>query len=324
MRRAPRSPFTISGSGLEPEQSAAKRARVRRSDHHPFAFSALLIGSSMLAVGPWLVRLTGVGPVAAGFWRLSLALPFLFLIARAVGQPVHWPGRTLGILIAFAAFFFAADLAAWHTGIHMTKLGNATLFGNISSFAFAAWGLWLARSWPSSVQATSLILAAVGAVLLMSSSAELSVRNLHGDMLALFAGLLYAGYLIAVERAREKLAPLPLLFLSSAIGAAMLLPFSMVLGEKIIPDNWTFAILLAISSQVIGQGLLVYAIGALPPLVVGLTLLTQPAISALIGWVAYGESLSPLDWIGAAAIAAALVLVQLPKRGLQPGAAGTS
>jgi drug/metabolite transporter (DMT)-like permease len=68
---------------------------------------------------------------------------------------------------------------------------------------------------------------------------------------------------------------------------------------------------------VIGQGLLVYAIGALPPLVVGLTLLTQPAISALVGWLAYGETLSPIDWIGAAAIAAALVLVRLPQRGLR-------
>lgn len=292
--------------------------------HHPLAFPALFIGSSALALGPWLVRLSGVGPVAAGFWRLALALPFLLAIARAIGQPVHWPGRALGIIVAFAAFFFAADLAAWHVSIHMTKLGNATLFGNVASFAFAAWGLWLARSWPSPVQGAALILAALGAVLLMSSSAEMSIRNLHGDMLALTAGLLYTGYLISVERAREKLAPLPLLFLSSAMGAAMLLPFSVLLGEKIVPDNWTFAVILAISSQVIGQGLLVYAIGALPPLVVGLTLLTQPAISALIGWLVYGETLSPLDWVGAAAIAAALVLVRLPQKGLKPATEGAS
>ena len=285
--------------------------------HHRFAFPALFIGSSALALGPWLVRLAGVGPVAAGFWRLFLALPFLFVIARAVGQPVHWPGKALAVIVAFAAFFFAADLAAWHVGIHMTKLGNATLFGNVASFAFAAWGLWLARRWPSPIQGTALTLAALGAALLMSSSAELSVRNLHGDMLALLAGLLYTGYLIAVTHARGTLAPLPLLFLSSAIGAAMLLPFSLVLGEQVIPDNWTFAIILAISSQVIGQGLLVYAISSLPPIVVGLTLLTQPAISAFIGWAAYGETLQPLDWIGAAAIAIALVLVRLPQRGLK-------
>lgn len=297
---------------------------MERPKHHPFAFPSLLIGSSLLAFGPWLVRLSEVGPVAAGFWRLSLALPFLLVIARVAGQPVHWPGRALGMIIAFAALFFAADLAAWHAGIHMTKLGNATLFGNVASFAFAGWGLWLARSWPSPVQGAALALAALGAALLMGSSAELSLRNLQGDMLALSAGLLYAGYLIAVERAREKLAPVPLLFLASAFGAAMLLPFSLLLGETIIPDNWTFVVVLAISSQVLGQGLLVYAIGALPPLVVGLTLLTQPAISALVGWVVYGETLQPFDWVGAAAIATALVLVRLPQRGLQPAVQGTS
>ena len=284
------------------------------SKPQPFAFTALIIGSCSLAFGPWLVRLAEVGPVAAGFWRLALALPFLWLFARTLGQPVHWPRRGLIVLIAFAAFFFAADLAAWHTGIHMTKLGNATLFGNISSFAFAAWGLWLARRLPSPVQAAALLMAAIGAGLLMGSSAELSARHLRGDLLAMTAGLLYTGYLIAVERGRGDLAPLPLLFLASAFGAAMLLPFSLLLGEQIMPADWTPVLLLALGSQVLGQGLLVYAIGALPPLVVGLALLTQPAISGFIGWFAYGERLSTLDWTGAVAIALALVLVRLPDR----------
>src|SRR3954467_9779982 len=168
--------------------------------HHPFAFPALLIGSSALAFGPWLVRLAGVGPIAAGFWRLALALPFLFAIAAATKQAVHWPGRRLALLVAVAGFFFAADLAAWHAGIHMTKLGNATLFGNTSSFVFAIWGLWLARRLPSFSQGAALLLAALGAALLMGSSAELSARNLKGDLLALFAGILYFGYLICVQR----------------------------------------------------------------------------------------------------------------------------
>ena len=284
---------------------------------HPLAFPALLIGSSALAFGPWLVRLSGVGAVAAGFWRLALALPFLLVVARLTGQPVHWPGRKLAVITLLAGFFFAADLAAWHAGIHMTKLGNATLFGNTSSLIFALWGLWLARRRPSPMQAAALGLAALGAALLMGSSAELSARNLKGDLLALLAGLLYTGYLIAVQRVRRSLEPLPMLFIASAFGAAMLLPASLALGEQFLPTDWTFVVILAISSQVVGQGLLVYAIGALSPLVVGLTLLTQPAISALVGWLVYGEALSPLDWAGAAAIAAALVVVRLPDRGLR-------
>jgi drug/metabolite transporter (DMT)-like permease len=293
---------------------------VRASSEHRFAFPAVIIGSCALAFGPWLVRLSEVGPVAAGFWRLALGLPFLFLIAALTRQPVHWPGRKLGALIAVAAFFFATDLAAWHVGIHMTKLGNSTLFGNVSSFGFAAWGLWLSRRWPSPVQGAALALAAVGAALLMGSSFELSPRNFLGDLLCLAAGLLYAGYLIAVQQGRGSLKPMSLLFLSSAIGAVMLLPASLVLGEQVIPHDWTYVLLLAIGSQVIGQGLLVYGIGTVPPLVVGLALLTQPAISGFVGWVIYDEKLRPVDWLGAAAIAAALVLVRLPQRGLRAAA----
>ena len=283
------------------------------SDKHKqsLAFAALLAGNAALAFGPWLVRLSDVGPSAAGFWRLLLAIPFLVVIAAIAGQPPRWPGRALAIAIGVAALFFAADLAAWHAGIALTKLGNATLFGNISSFAFAAWGLWLVRRWPTRLQAAALILAAGGVALLMIGSAELSARHLHGDLLALLAGLLYTGYLIGIERVRGTLQPLPVLILASALGAAVLLPFAVATGEQVMPERWSAVLILALTSQVIGQGLLVYALGVVPPLIVGLALLTQPAISALIGWMAYGETLTPLDAVGAIAIALALVLVRL-------------
>jgi drug/metabolite transporter (DMT)-like permease len=288
---------------------------VTQRKSHSLAFVALLIGNFALATGPFLVRNSGVGPVAAGFWRLALALPFLWAIAWMFRQPVHLPRKSLTIAIAFAALFFAADLAAWHAGILLTKLGNATLFGNISSFFFAAWGLWLARKWPSWLQAAALSLAALGCALLMWGSAELSAANLRGDLLAALAGLLYTFYLILVERARGGLQPLPLLFLASLFGAVMLLPASLALGERIFPDNWTGLIALAVCSQLIGQGLLVYALGHVPPLVVGIAMLTQPALSALLGWIYYGEMLTARDWLGAAMIVVALVLVRLKQRG---------
>jgi drug/metabolite transporter (DMT)-like permease len=288
---------------------------VTQSKSHSLAFAALLIGNLALACGPFLVRNSGVGPVAAGFWRLALALPFLWAIAWMFRQPVHMPKRSLTIAVALAAFFFAADLAAWHAGILLTKLGNATLFGNISSFFFAAWGLWLVRKWPSALQAAALSLAALGCGLLMWGSAELSAANLRGDLLAVLAGLLYTGYLILVERTRGELQPLPLLFLASLFGAVALLPVSLALGEQIFPDNWLGLFALAMCSQVAGQGLLVYALGHIPPLVVGIAMLTQPALSALLGWIYYGETLTGRDWLGAAMIVVALILVRLKTKG---------
>lgn len=286
-------------------------------DPHPLAFPALLLGNVALAFGPWLVRLADTGAVATGFWRLVLALPFLWLIARGTGQPPHWPRRALVTIVAVAAIFYALDLAAWNAGIRMTKLGNSTLFGNSGSFVFAIYGLILAHRAPSARQSFALVLALAGAALLMSGSYELSPKNFAGDLLTLVAGLFYGGYLIFVERGRTELKPLPLLILATIFSIPILLFISLLLGERIWPHDWTPLLIFALSSQVVGQGLLVYSIGTLPPLVVGLALLSQPAISATVGWLAYGETLSATDIVGAVGIAAALVLVRLPERGLR-------
>ncbi len=78
-----------------------------------------------------------------------------------------------------------------------------------------------------------------------------------------------------------------------------------------MPVNWTPVIALAVVSQLIGQGLMVYVLGKVTPLLFGLRLLTQPVVSAAIGWLQYGETLGPVDAAGALLIAAALVMVRL-------------
>lgn len=279
-----------------------------------FAFAALLAANLFLALGPWLVREVDVGPVAAGFWRLALAAPFLaFLAARqARGRP--FAGWTLIALVAIGGLFFAADLAAWHEGIVRTKLANATLFGNFASFLFAIYGFVLLRALPGRLQALALALAAVGTMLLLGGSFELSARHVSGDLLALLAGLFYFFYLVAVDRARRVMAPFPVLAIATAAGALPMLLLALALGEAVMPDDWAPVILLSLSSQLVGQGLLVFAMGHLQPVVVGLCFLTQPVLSAAIGWGAYGERLSAGDGLGALLIGAALVLIRLPPR----------
>ncbi len=288
---------------MQPAPSAAVAAS-------RLAFPALILSNLFLAFGPWLVRLSDVGPVAAGFWRLALAIPLLLLFVRVSGPQLKL-GRGMVLAIVVGGLFFAADLAAWHYGIVRTKLANATLFGNTASFLFPIYGFIVARALPGRVQGIAILLALVGAALLLGSSYELSARNFEGDLWAMLAGIFYAAYLISIDRARKTLAPMPVLALSTAAGAAPLLLFALLLGEQVMPERWTPLILLSLGSQVIGQGLLVYAVGHLSPLVVGIGLLTQPAVSALIGWLAYDERLGTADFAGAALICLALVLIRL-------------
>ncbi|MEA3039120.1 MAG: hypothetical protein QOE79_1633 [Sphingomonadales bacterium] len=289
-----------------PSPSAARAGR--------YAFPALIAGNLVLALGPWMVRLADVGPVASGFWRLAIAIPFLagFALVQQRGREPP-PLRLVG-LVAIGGLFFASDLAAWHVGIGMTKLANASLFGNASSFILVVYGFVVLRRLPRRVQALALACAAAGAALLMGSSYELSPKNFGGDLFTLAAGLLYTGYLLAVDRARRTMAPMPVLAVATAAGALPLLLLATLVGQSVVATDWTPLVILSLGSQVIGQGLLVYAVGYLSPVVVGLGLLAQPAASAVIGRLAYGETMSVADAAGAALIAAALVLIRLPEK----------
>lgn len=300
------------GAGAMQDTAPASKARAGRT-----AFAALIVANIFLAFGPWLVRLAGdegVGPVAAGFWRMALAIPFLLLLMRAGSKSRLRIGRGMAMVIVVGGLFFAADLAAWHYGIVRTKLANATLFGNMASLLFPFYGFLIARALPGKVETVALFIAIVGAGLLLGSSYELSADHFEGDLFAILAGLFYTFYLIVIDRARRTLAPMPVLALATIAGTLPLLLFALALGETIMPRDWTPLLLLSLGSQVIGQGLLVYAVGHLSPLVVGLGLLTQPAITAANGWLAYGERLSPVDFIGGILICAALVLIRLPER----------
>jgi drug/metabolite transporter (DMT)-like permease len=283
----------------------------------PLIILALLAGNVALVFGPVFVRAADVGPSASAFWRMALAIPFLFLITAQQRQPLTLPRPALYATMIFSGAFFAGDLAAWHIGILHTKLANSALFANAASLFFPIWGFFVARAWPGRWQGAAFALAMLGTLLLLGRSADVSRETLMGDLLCLAAGLFYTGYLIVVTRAREALASWTLLAWSTLATAPPLLIIAWLLGENIMPSDWMPVIALALLSQVIGQGLMVYVLGKVSPLLFGLALLTQPIMSAAIGWWAYGERLGTVDIIGACLIAAALVLVRLadaPKR----------
>jgi len=68
-------------------RSAPKGAMDSRS--RATALAALIFGAVAIGFAPIFVRLTETGPVAAGFWRLALALPLLapFALRKARESP---------------------------------------------------------------------------------------------------------------------------------------------------------------------------------------------------------------------------------------------
>ena len=195
------------------------------------AFAALVVANVALAFGPWFVRATEVGPVAAGFWRLTLAVPFLVVLAAQQGARPMRLGWKLWAGLLAGGVCFAADLGTWHLGILRTTLANATLFGNVATLIFPIYGFLIARSWPTRTQGFALALAAAGGALLLGRSYQLDAKNLAGDLFCLLAGLLYTVYFILMARVRATLAPLSALTLATTAGIVPMLVFALAMAS---------------------------------------------------------------------------------------------
>ena len=278
-------------------------------------FAALIGGNIALALGPWSVRLADSGPISAGFWRLALAIPLLALLAWRNGQQMSGYGRSTWLAIIGAGVRFALDLASWNVGIGQTRLGNATLFGNSGSVILMGWAIVMTRRLPRPFEALGILSALAGAAILMGRSLEIDARSLVGDLFCILAGFLYGFYILLLQDARTRLGSWSLLTWSSLAGAPVLLGLALWQGEPVWPGSaggtWWPLIALALLSQVIGQGLMVFSLKHFTPLIVGLTLLTQPAVAVAVGWFVFGEALVPLDFLGIALVGAALVLARL-------------
>jgi len=279
----------------------------------PWHFVALLGGNFALALGPWFVRLADSGPVSAGFWRLFLPLPILGLLALHQRKPAQRPAATIGawLLIVTAGVLFALDLASWHVGIAQTRLGNASLFGNSGSLILMVWGLAVARRWPRRVEIAALVAAVSGAAILLGRSFEIDQATLVGDLFCILAGVFYFFYILLIQEARGRFESWELLFASTMASAPVMLGIAVWLGEPVWPHVWWPLVALALCSQVIGQGLIVLALRHFSALIIGVVLLTQPAVSILVGWLVFGETMGALDALGMALIAGALLLGKL-------------
>ena len=279
-------------------------------------FAALLTGNVTLALGALLVRWADTGPVAAGFWRMTLPIPLFALLAWRESGGRLPRARNL-LLLVIAGMFFALDIAAWHLGIGLTKLANSTLFGNAGSLILMVWGLFVLRRLPTKGEAAAVLAALGGAAILLGRSLEISLDTVKGDLLSFLAGLFYVAYLLPAQKVRGEMGPWSVLVVVCLAASPLLLVAAHALDEPVWPGTagWGPVVALAISSQILGQGLLVYSLKHFGPLIIGLSLLIQPAVAALSGWLAFGETLGGLDLLGMALVGGALVVAKLSDAG---------
>ncbi len=171
-------------------------------------YLALLFGITGLGFSAIFVKWANAPGAVSGFYRMSIAAAVMvipFGLGARKAAPLSRPHVWLAVA---GGLFFAADLAAWNTGVLITNAANATLMGNTSPFWVSLGALFLFKEKLRPAFWAGLALAMLGAFVILGGDYLIHPTLGWGDTLALIAGFFYGAFFFggATRPRKTKLA----------------------------------------------------------------------------------------------------------------------
>ena len=279
-----------------------------------------LAGAFAIAFSGILYRYADVSPSTGAFFRCLYAVPPLLLLAwwedRRVG-PRSWRVRAWAWL---AGAFFAADLILWHRSIEYVGAGLATVLGNTQVVLVGVLAWLIYRERPAGPLLAAIPIAMGGIVLISGVLEEGAYGDdpLLGVLYGVLTGVAYTGFLLTLRHGSSDLRRVAGPLGDATLAAALLtIPAGLAIGDlDFVPSasaqGWL--IVLALSSQVLGWLLITVSLPRLPAVLTSVLLTLQPVLSVLFAGALLGESPSPLQLVGVAAILSGLLLASAARR----------
>lgn len=280
------------------------------------AVAALTSGAIAMGIAPVFVRLAEVGPFVSAFWRVVLALPFLWLWARLETRGRASRHSTFSPGLILAGLLFAGDLVFWHLAILHTTIANATLLATLSPVWVVLGSRFFLGETVARATIGGLLMCIAGAALLVGASFSVAPERFMGDLCGLIVSAFFGGYVLSVRRLRQTMGAGELMYRSSVITAAGLLVVALAGGGAMWPSDFSGVgalVAIALLSHVGGQGLTAFALGHLPAAFSSLVIFLEALAAAVTGYVVFDEAMTPLQIAGAALLVAGIIVAR-PRR----------
>jgi drug/metabolite transporter (DMT)-like permease len=276
--------------------------------------SYLALGAGILSLGfsAIFVRWANAPGVVTSFYRMAIAValtawPFYRRVKTRRSLPR--PGIQFAVL---GGLFFAADLGLWTTGVVISGATNPTLLANTAPLWVGLGALVFFRERLSATFWAGLLLAMIGAAVILGLDVLRAATFGLGSFLGLSAAIFYGGYFLLSQRGRETLDSVTYTWLSAASATVILLVVSLALRQPLTGySRFTYLNFLAMGLLTQGLGYLAinYALGHLPATAVAPTMLGQPVVTAILAGPLLGEALSSGQILGGIAVLAGIYAV---------------
>lgn len=254
-------------------------------------------------------------PIAIGAARLAVGGLFLLLVTLLLGKLnlKSWPiGLTL-----LAAFCMACYQPLFFSAVHQTGVAVGTviaigsapiLSGFLESIIF--------KRRPSSKWWGATSLSILGCALLFLTGDTVMIKPI-GILLALGAGLSFAGYTLLSGQIVQDKNPLETAAVIFGIGGVILMPFLFLFDMQWIsqPSGIAVSLHLGIVATAAAYFLFSKGLQQVPASSAVSLSLAEPFTAAVLGVALIGEELNLLSWLGIGMLLGGIVLIAfVPKK----------
>jgi drug/metabolite transporter (DMT)-like permease len=284
------------------------------------ALGAMVLAVIAYSASSLLVRAGRADPVVFNAWRLWLAVPPLAAIVawRKRRNPALelWPakmskGHVFTLLLGGGALFAAGASAAF-VAIDRTRLLDVTLITSLQPVVVIVFAVVALRERLTAKRAAAAGAAVLGTLAVAAAGSSDGTWTLGGDLIAVCALVLYAGWFLygRALRARFAMDPFALILGVLAPAAALLTPVALLMngGLQMNGRGFEFAAYTMVAGTT-AHVLVVWAHPYIPAAVSAPLLLAQPPIVALGAWLWFGEELGATEIVGSTIVLVALVAV---------------
>src|SRR3954466_7326625 len=218
--------------------------------------------------------------VLVAFWRMVTVSVLWNAVLWCTGRRVTW--RDVG-QVWVPDIFFGLNLAVFFAGATHNSVANAALIGSLSPFLIVPAGAWLFREY---IDVRALVLAVVafgGLLLVLLNAPPGGDASLEGNVFGVIAMLLLVAYVASTKRLRGELDVTTFMATICPIAAVAVLPIAIAHGDVfgMSGTGWTYMLILALTSGIAAQGLLVYAQKAIQIGTIAIAQQAQPALAVV-------------------------------------------
>jgi drug/metabolite transporter (DMT)-like permease len=292
----------------------------------------LVLAVAVIAVahGAIFVRLAyGAQPLAIAAWRLSIAsaivVPLALVSSRQAFRRITHRELLLSVT---AGVLLAGHFATWISSLKFTSISNSVLLVSTAPVWVAIIGRLTGAVHLTRLMAIAIGLSIVGSMIIAGGSLAIGAGTLRGDVLALLGAVCMGAYLLLAQRVQRTVAFGPYVALAYASTAAWLWIAATANGTEMFgfdARTWWALAGIALVSQVIGHSGYNYSLRQLKPEFVAVTLLGEPILASVLGWLLFAEPV-PLATLGGGVLVliAIMLAAQAQRAPPQPQPASTT